>query len=162
MTENSLNAPSAYDLPYGASGRGFAPGSTILTLDGAMPVEQVLPGDRIITRNGARALRAIHRVALPQGAPLVSLSKAALGGRPERDMWMLPDQPILIRDWRAQALWGVDQAQVPVKRLIDGTFLRWMTAPADTAYLQLTFGSAEILYVDGLELASADQLVATA
>lgn len=37
-------------------------GTIIYTLDGALPVEYLEPGDRIITRAGARILRALHRL----------------------------------------------------------------------------------------------------
>ncbi len=38
---------------------GLAPGTIIYTLDGALPVEFLSPGDRIITRAGMRPLRGI-------------------------------------------------------------------------------------------------------
>ncbi len=38
---------------------GIAPGTIIYTLDGALPVEYLSEGDRIITRAGMRILRAI-------------------------------------------------------------------------------------------------------
>lgn len=34
-------------------------GTIIYTLDGALPVEHLIPGDRVITRAGARELRAV-------------------------------------------------------------------------------------------------------
>lgn len=38
---------------------GFAPGTRIMTLEGAMPVETLRPGIRVITRSGALPLREI-------------------------------------------------------------------------------------------------------
>ncbi len=38
---------------------GLAPGTIIFTLEGALPVEYLSPGDRIITRAGMRVLRAL-------------------------------------------------------------------------------------------------------
>jgi len=40
---------------------GLAAGTIIYTLDGALPVEYLGPGDRIITRAGMRVLRAVIR-----------------------------------------------------------------------------------------------------
>lgn len=37
----------------------FRLGTIILTLDGAIPIEFLSPGDRVITRAGARVLRAV-------------------------------------------------------------------------------------------------------
>lgn len=39
----------------------LAAGTIVLTMDGALPVETLAPGDRIITRAGARVLRLIRQ-----------------------------------------------------------------------------------------------------
>ena len=39
---------------------GLAPGTIIFTLEGALPVEYLSPGDRIITRAGMRVLRDLR------------------------------------------------------------------------------------------------------
>ena len=54
----------------------LASGTIVMTMDGALPVEYLAPGDRIVTRNGARVLRDIdtpapHRFALKFDAPQV-------------------------------------------------------------------------------------------
>jgi hypothetical protein len=38
---------------------GLAPGTIVFTLDGALPVEVLVPGDRIVTRSGARVLKEV-------------------------------------------------------------------------------------------------------
>ncbi len=46
-------------------------------------------------------------------AEMVRISASALGhDRPEADLFVAPDQQILIRDWRAKALYGRDVAMV--------------------------------------------------
>jgi hypothetical protein len=140
----------------------IAAGTTVLTLDGALPVEHLYPGDKIITRHGARALSAIDRVTLPAGTPIVAITKHALGGRPERDLWLPATQPILIRDWRAQALYGQKQICIAVGQLADGEFLRHETLDEAATGFALNFGRPEVFYADGLELASADRLAVRA
>ncbi|MEJ6388016.1 Hint domain-containing protein [Gymnodinialimonas ulvae] len=137
-------------------GAGLAPGTQVLTLDGALPVEFLTPGDRIITRRGARAVQAVTRHLLPAGSTRIRISASALGGHPSNDIIIMPDQRVLVRDWRAQALWGTDCAAIPAARLVDGTFIRTETG-AEQIMLSLYFGAPEILYADGLELASADK-----
>ncbi len=133
---------------------GIPAGSQILTLAGQLPVEHLVPGDRIITRNGARSLANVAWSKRTSGTPIIHMSQDALGGRPNRDTWLLPDQPILVRDWRAQALWGVAQARVPAARLVDGDYVRHGALTEDTTVFHLIFDAVEIVYVDGLELAS--------
>lgn len=135
---------------------GLAPGTTVLTMDGAIPVEFLNPGDRIITRRGVRKLKAIMRHNLPEGTPRIVVSADALGGKPANEITLMPGQRVLVRDWRAQALWGKDIAAPQAARLVDGEHIRTETSGRQIM-LSLYFGAPEILYADGLELASADK-----
>jgi hypothetical protein len=141
-----------------ASPAALPAGCTVLTLDGALPVEHLYPGDRLITRHGARALAGIDQVVLPAGTAIVEIAQNALGGRPERDLWLPAGQRILLRDWRARALYGQAQACVPAGQLVDGEYLRLAVLEQDVTGFALRFGRPEIMYADGLELASADAL----
>ena len=145
-----------------ASLMAIAPGTAVLSLDGALPVEHLYVGDRLITRHGARALTAIDKIVLPVGTAIVRLTKNALGGRPERDLWLPATQRILIRDWRAMALYGQKQACVPVGQLADGEYIRIETLTEAMTAFALRFGRPEMFQADGLELASADGLMVTA
>lgn len=136
----------------------IAPGTPVLTLDGALPVEHLYPGDRLVTRHGARALAAIDRITLAAGTPIVQIAKNALGGRPERDLWLPAVQKLVIRDWRAKALYGHAQVCIPAGQLADGEFIRLTELEHDVAGFALRFGRPEVFYADGLELASADVL----
>jgi len=140
----------------------LAPASMILTLDGTLPVEHLYPGDKVITRHGARALVAIDRVVMPAGTPIVEVTRNAFGGRPDRDVWLPAAQRVLIRDWRAKALYGQAQACVPAGQLADGEYVRHGQLDCEVTCFALRFGRPEILYADGLELASADPLTVPA
>ena len=135
---------------------GFAPGTLVMTLDGTIPVEFLNAGDRVITRRGVRKIKAIARQVLPAGAPRVVVSAEALGGKPAKDLILMPGQKLLIRDWRAKAIWGKDVAAPAVERLVDGEFIR-LHSGEEQIMLGLYFGAPEVIYADGLELASADK-----
>ena len=138
---------------------GLTAGTTVLTLAGAIPVEHLTAGDRIITRDGARSLRAIH-ARVTQNAKMVVVSASALGiEQPEEDMALAADQQILIRDWRAKALKGVDQAIVTAAKLIDGAYIRAETA-AEQRLFTLEFDAAVVIYAGGLELACTPAKIA--
>lgn len=136
----------------------IAPGTPVLTLDGALPVDHLYPGDRLVTRHGARPLLALDRVTLAAGTPIVEIAKNALGGRPERDLWLPAGQRIVIRDWRAKALYGQGQVCIASGQLVDGEFIRLSALAEDVTAYALRFGRPEVFYADGLELASADPL----
>ena len=89
---------------------GIASGTMILTLTGVMSVECVAPGDKVITRAGARTVTAVE-IAVVQDARVIRISQGVLGkDRPEADLHVSPRQPLLIRDWRAKALSGLVRA----------------------------------------------------
>jgi hypothetical protein len=137
---------------------GIAAGSVILTLEGALPIEFLSVGDRIITRNGARILRSItSRVA--RNAPMVRICASALGhDRPEEDLIVAPGQPIHIRDWRALALFGAKAVSVPAARIVDGEYVRRETI-AEQRLFMLGFDATEVIYANDLELACAPATV---
>ncbi|MBN2630723.1 MAG: Hint domain-containing protein [Rhodobacteraceae bacterium] len=130
---------------------GIAAGTTVLTLKGAVPVECISPGDRVITRMGARTVTAVE-IAVVQNARVIRISEGVLGkDRPEADTTVSPKQPILIRDWRAKALMGVDQAVMAAERLVDGDYIR-AEVLAEARIVTLRFDGAQVIYAAGLEL----------
>jgi len=135
---------------------GLPMGTTIYTLAGALAVEALYPGDRVITRDaGAQVLLDIRRHRVPAGTPMVRVTGDALGGKPTQDTVLPGAQRVLIRDWRAQALYGTPAARVPLSRLVDGEYLRW-TDDGPDALLSLHFAHPHIIYANGLELFSAE------
>lgn len=135
--------------------RGLAAGTVVLTLAGALPVEHLTAGDRIITRSGARTLRAIRSEAVAS-ARMVRVSASALGiDQPEDDLLLASDQPVLIRDWRAKAMKGVSQAMMPVSALVDGEYIR-TEAVSGARIFTLEFDAPVVIYAGGLELATVD------
>jgi hypothetical protein len=76
--------------------------------------------------------------------------------RPDQEVLLPASQEILLRDWRAKALFGAAQALVPVSRLVDGSFVCAL-GEIEMGLHELVFDRPHILYVDGLELASARQ-----
>ncbi len=137
---------------------GLAAGTTVLTLMGAVPVEFIAPGDRVITRNGARTVTAVD-ISVVKNARVVRISEGVLGkDRPEADMLVSPDQPILIRDWRAKALAGATQAIVSAEKLADGEYIKVETL-AEARLVTLRFATAEVIYAAGLELGCEPALI---
>jgi len=99
---------------------GLLAGTTLLTLEGELPVEHLSAGDRVITRDsGMAVLKDIRRVHTKLQA--VRIKAGSLGhSRPDRDMVVAPCAQLHIRDWRAEALFGAASANVPAFKLVDG------------------------------------------
>ena len=130
---------------------GLAMGTAVLSLEGMLPVEYLHPGDRIITRLGARKLLAVEMTLL-QNAPVVRIAQGVLGvDRPAEAIIVTPDQPLLIQDWRAKALTGTEVALIPAARLVDGEYIRAEVMPELRLYT-LRFEEDVVIYAGGLDL----------
>lgn len=132
--------------------QGMLAGTTVLTLDGALPVEYLSPGDRVLTRAGARRIAQIE-VTVVRHARMVKIAHDTLGaGKPQDDVTVSAAQGILLRDWRAKALYGTAQAVVQASRLVDGCYIKSETL-AEARLYTLVFAEPCVIYAGGLELA---------
>lgn len=141
---------------------GIAAGTKVMTLDGEMPVEFLTEGDRVITRDtGMAVLKAVRTRKV--ACDVVHIAAGSLGhNRPETDVALPSGQEVLIRDWRAEALFGKKQAMVPASRLVDGEYVRNMGKGVMTVY-ELVFDTNHVIYAGGLEVAAAaEEVFATA
>ena len=129
-------------------------GTPVLTLDGELPVEYLQPGDRVLTRAGARRLRQVE-VTVVQNARVIHIAHGTLSvDRPTQDITVSAAQPILIRDWRAKAMFGTTQAMIPAARLADGEYIRAETV-REARFFTLSFDEDAVIYAGGLELSCA-------
>ncbi len=138
--------------------QALSAGTVVLTLDGALPVQFLSIGDRVITRAGARTLRNIA-VTFAEQVRLVRVSARSLTpDSPQDDVILPPDQPVFVRDWRAPALMGLRQGVVPVRKLMDGEHIR-AEIFAEMRLFTLRFDREEVIYAGGLELVCTPEIV---
>ncbi|WP_374369719.1 Hint domain-containing protein [Tabrizicola sp.] len=131
---------------------GMLAGTMVRTLEGVLPVEYLTPGDRIVTRAGMRRLASVSVVSRKM-VDLVRIRASTVGhDRPDQDLLLSPGQPVVIRDWRAQALYGVTAAAIPAARLADGEFV-CLETHRQVRLFTLRFDDEEVIYAEGLELA---------
>jgi hypothetical protein len=138
---------------------GLIQGAQLLTLEGDIPVEYLSAGDRVITRDtGLARVRHIQRTT--RAVHMISFAAGSLGDtRPERDTHLAGDQMVLIRDWRARAMFNAERALVAARTLIDGEFVCDL-GMQDTTLFQIFCDGPHILYSDGLEISTADGALA--
>ncbi len=132
---------------------GLIEGAQVLTLNGYVPIEELQPGQRIITRSGMRVLRE-KRLESHMMRP-IRVGRGTLGfTRPNADMLMAPDQEVMVRDWRAEMLFGRDMVIMDIARLVDGKYISQMEELEMHNVYQLAFDEEEIFYADGVEIIS--------
>lgn len=124
IVENDDSTPHT---GLGASVVCFAAGTLIDTPDGPRAVETLEPGDLVTTRDrGSQPVRwsgATNVPALHDMAPIV-ITAGTLGNT--QDLVVSPQHAILLKDWRAELLYGQDEVLVRAVDLLnmDGVYRR--------------------------------------
>lgn len=132
---------------------GLLGGCNVLTMKGYVPISELEVGDRIITRNGLRVLRELAVTTHTFRA--ISVGKGTLGySRPTTAMLMAPDQEVMVRDWRAEVLFGRDAVIIPIERMVDGKYIAQQEELKDHNVYELRFDGEEVFYADGVEIIS--------
>ncbi|MBE0452397.1 MAG: Hint domain-containing protein [Roseovarius sp.] len=128
----------------------FVAGTMIAVPGGLVAVENLRPGDRVLTRDhGACPVRWIGQRTVPgvgDFAP-VRLAPAALGDHGE--IRVSPQHRVLLCDWRAQLFLAEDEVLCPAHMLVNGDTIH--RAPcASVTYVHVMFDAHEIVYAEGL------------
>ncbi|GGD41455.1 Hint domain-containing protein [Sinisalibacter lacisalsi] len=133
-------------VPLSSCRSGFGTGTGVLTTEGEMPVEFLEPGDRIVTwdRGAIRLARIVVRL-VPRAQVLrvrPSVTDPAGAGR---DFLISAQTRLLLRDWRAAALFGKHSALVEAGRLADGAHIARLGGADRLRLFQLHFDDAQHL-----------------
>ncbi|APX13727.1 hypothetical protein BWR18_06020 [Tateyamaria omphalii] len=135
----------------------FTPGTLIATPTGERRVEDLKPGDRVITRdNGIQEIRWVgHRQMsgeeLADAAHLrpVLIRQGALGkGLPERDMLVSPQHRVLVADNKTALYFDESEVLVAAKHLTDMEGID-VVEVSETTYIHVMFDQHEVILSDG-------------
>ena len=138
----------------------FSSGTLIDTPDGPRVIDDITAGDLVLTRDhGAQIVRWIGATTLnaddlaqnPHLTP-IRIRQGALGNT--RDLVVSPQHCILFSDWRAQLYFGLDNALVPAKALVNGSSIIHDRGRASVTYLHMFFDQHEIIRSEGIETES--------
>ncbi|WP_428924758.1 Hint domain-containing protein [Marinibacterium sp. SX1] len=142
----------------------FTPGVMILTPTGEVAIEDLGIGDRVITRDhGVQRIRWIGATTLPAGyvnrtsamRPVLVRAGALGPDQPVRDMRLSRQHRILVRDWRADLLFGKpDGVLVPVVSLLNDSTIIEDRPTGPVTYIHMAFDTHEVVYADGIEAES--------
>lgn len=129
----------------------FTLGTRIDTVDGPRPVEALVPGDLVLTRDhGPQPLRWIGRSlrhARGKDAP-VRIAAGTFG--PHGDLSLSPNHCILVSSPAVELLTGEAEALSPVKHLVNGDSIAPTPSGRAVLYLHLLFDRHEIIMANGL------------
>ncbi len=155
-TSLQFNQPDTDTLVYAAVSPGdsgapcFVAGTLVDTPDGPRKVENLAPGDMVLTvDDGACPVRWVGGHTVPGTGQLAPIRiKAGMLGA-QRDILVSPQHRLLISGWQAQLLFGEDEVLVAAKSLINGKTI--VRAPCDTVqYVHLFFDRHQLVTTSGL------------
>ncbi len=141
----------------------FTRGTLILTTDGERLVENLLPGDLVLTKtHGPQPIRWIGakqlgRHALNRAPKLrpVRIKANALGqGMPRNDLLVSPQHRILVRSKIAQRLMGSKETLVAAKHLVGLDDIAIAKDIDQVEYFHFLFDAHEVIWANGAETES--------
>lgn len=141
----------------------FARGTGIATPQGRRAVEDLGAGDVVLAADGRavtvrwvgqRHVGAAELAAYPDLRP-IRISAGALGDNlPAADLRVSPQHRILVRDWRAEVMFGEPQVLVTAKSLVNDSTIRVEHGCTDVDYFHVLCDQHEILLAEGAETES--------
>ncbi|MDO9637680.1 MAG: Hint domain-containing protein [Pseudotabrizicola sp.] len=147
----------------------FTPGTLITTPKGLRPVEDLQPGDQILTRDsgfqdicwaGRRDLGLADLLANPALRPVRIAAGALGGGLPRRDMLVSPQHRMLIEGARAELLFGEREVLVAALNLVGLPGIARVMARR-VSYIHVMCSQHEIMQAEGAWTESFQPGIAT-
>ena len=135
----------------------FTPGTLIATEHGRRAIEQLSPGDRVVTRdNGLKRVMWIGRRDVsyteladnPGLQPILVKARAFGEGLPHRDMLVSPQHRFLVGPRVSPFMGGQDEALISARHLVDRQ--KVMAVPAlGVSYIHILCNAHEVILADG-------------
>jgi hypothetical protein len=135
----------------------FTPGTLIATPRGEVPVERLVPGDAVITRDdGLQPIRWVGRIVLgwtqlaanPHLRPIL-LRQGSLGnGLPERDMMVSPNHRMLVDRDRTALHFNEAEVLVAAKHLVDHRQIKVVEC-LGTSYIHIMCDRHQVVLANG-------------
>ncbi|THD84247.1 tandem-95 repeat protein [Aliigemmobacter aestuarii] len=135
----------------------FTPGTLIATPRGEVPVENLKPGDRVITRdNGIQEIRWTGHKAMtwrdltanPHLKPILIRQGSLGNGLPERDTMVSPNHRILVANDRTALYFDEHEVLVAAKHLVAGRGVQEVDS-VGTTYIHFMFDRHEVVLSNG-------------
>ncbi|WP_264211923.1 Hint domain-containing protein [Leisingera thetidis] len=132
----------------------FVAGTRIRTPDGEVPVEELLPGDLVETRDGGAqpVCWTGGRSVVAEGdfAPIrIAADTFGLHG----ELMVSPQHRVLVRGAHAELFFGEEEVLVAAKDLVNGRSIA-RSPGGEVTYVHLMFDRHQVIYSEGLETES--------
>lgn len=123
-------------------------GTLVDTYHGAMPVEDLLVEDLVMTKDaGFQPIRWIGSTTVAARGRMapVRIARGALGN--SRTLFVSQQHRILLTDWRSELLFGEREVLVSAKSIVNDSTI-WLHEGGNVEYFHLLFDRHQIIYTD--------------
>lgn len=141
----------------------FTPGTGIATPDGPVAVEDLYPGDKVLTKDngpqeilwmGLRQVTGARMHALGGLRP-IRIRAGALGGdQPQPDLLVSPEHRVLLTGRKAEMLFNTPEVLVRAVDLVDDRKVIVDHAATEVVYIHLLLANHEVIWANGVETES--------
>jgi hypothetical protein len=141
----------------------FAAGTLIRTPHGAVPIDQLRPGDRVETKDngpqevlwiGHRRMSGARLYAMPELRPIRLRAGAFGNGLPADDLLVSPQHRILVGTPAVAGLFRTSEVLVAARDLLNGTSVKVDHSARDVTYIHLLLEHHNVLWANGVETES--------
>lgn len=127
----------------------FGKGTRVATPYGARTVEDLKPGDLVLTMdNGVQPLRWVGARQVPAMGRFAPIEIKAGALNNDRDLIVSPQHRMLLNGWRSEVLFGTSEVFAAAKHLVNGTTIREAQGGMVT-YYHLMFDRHEVIFAEG-------------
>jgi len=128
----------------------FVAGTRIRTPAGEVPVEDLRPGDLVLTRDeGVQPLRWAGSRTVPATGDFAPIRIAAGAFGAHDETWLSPLHRVLVRDALAELLFGESEVLVAARDLVNDRTVR-RVAGGEVTYVHLMFDRHQVIWSGGL------------
>lgn len=161
LTIIRVNQPRPLAATENASVICFTPGTRLRTETGEVAIEDLGPGDRILTRDdgpqevvwtGQRRMSGARLFAMPGQRP-IRIREGALGVyRPDADLLVSPEHRVIVKGAVARDLWGEAEVLVSARDLVGDRLVTVDHSLRETWYVHLMLERHQVIWANGLEV----------
>ena len=141
----------------------FTPGTRIATPSGLRQIQEMRPGDKILTKDngvqdilwtGSRRMTGARLYAMPHLRP-IRFKKGALGlDRPDQDLIVSPQHRMLLQGPAARALFNADEVLVKAEDLLNDATICVDHTMREVTYIHILLARHNIVFANGMETES--------
>ncbi len=141
----------------------FTPGTRLAVPGGTTAIEDLRPGDAVLTADdgpqpviwtGRRVLTGARLYAMPHLRPVRIRADAFGTGRPDVPLVVSPQHRLLVRGPAARALWGEAEVLVEAAHLVDDRRVTVDLSARSVTYIHILLAAHQVVFANGVETES--------